>query len=215
MRIDLVAEVNLAVAVNRTGHMDVRAAGLVIHLFDLAFRQVGVFFVKRLGRFDYIDRSGGVPFDGTAIGGGVKLPGDAAGSRIDIGFHQQPVGGVVGKFEIDQRYVNGGIQTGKRLVNFIPDYLFIIRDAVSMLVALDNREAAEKGRAEERGANLADSTANTHHSLVADDDQCFSIAVIQADIGQLAGHGEGLAGGYQQPMKTLGSCCNILYALRA
>jgi len=74
-----------------------------------------------------------------------------------------------------------------------------------MRMPLHNGETAIKSRAEQRGAHLTHTTAHALNGLIAIDDRGFGVAILQADIGQVARHREGLARSDQQPMVSLRS----------
>ena len=54
---------------------DVRAIGGIIDVFDFIGGEIGVLGDDRVGSGDDVDRAAGFPFNGTAIRGGVELPG--------------------------------------------------------------------------------------------------------------------------------------------
>ena len=70
-----------------------------------------------------------------------------------------------------------------------------------MRMALDHRESTEKYGAEQRGADLADPTADPLNGTITKNDPGFSITCVQADIPQNISHRKCLSRADQNAIK--------------
>ena len=84
-----------------------------------------------------------------------------------------------------------------------------------MGMAFVDRKTGKEGSAKQGCTHLANAAANAFDGLIAQDDQRFGIAVIEADVTQCLSHRKGLAGRYQQSVETAGGSADVLDALLA
>ncbi len=97
----------------------------------------------------------------------------------------------------------------------VTGYFFVVANPVGMRMPFNNRISRKKGSPKEGSAYLANAAANPLDRSAAINDQSFCKAIIQTDIAQSPGHGEGLSRCHQQAVKPGGGGSNILYAFGA
>ena len=79
--------------------------------------------------------------------------------------------------------------------------LFVIPHTVGVRVAFQDRVPGEVSCAEQGGAHLANTAAYAFDGFITQDDEGFSVTVIQADITQFISHGKDTSGRHQQTME--------------